>query len=261
MEKLKNKTIVITRSTEQSSVLRDYLMKLQVNVLDLPSLIIGPPNNIQPLENALAQIKTFDWIIFSSVNGVKSIDRQLKFKNKSLKEYNKFFKIASIGIKTANYLNQIGVEVDFIPPQFVSDSLVNNFPFLNNKSKILIPRVESGGRTILSNSLKKIGAEIIEVPAYESYCPSSIPDKTLKVLKQNLVDAITFTSSKTVLHAYKLINQYFDSNINELFNNLKIVSIGPSTSVTCRKVFGRVDQEAKIHDINGLIAACNDCFH
>jgi len=163
-----------------------------------------------------------------------------------------------VGLKTANSLNKIGVQADFVPPDFVADSLINNFPFPAAGLRILLPRVQSGGRTLLAEAFGKAGAHVLEVPAYESYCPQDIPEKTLKALDNFEVDAITFTSGKTVSHVSKLMKDYFGNNWKEKLMKVKLISIGPQTSLICEKYFQRVDKEAIPHTLEGLLNACID---
>ncbi len=253
---LLGKTIIITRAQEQQAEAKNSLQALGARVLDLPALKIGPPDNFEKLDNALEEIKKFDWIIFSSANGIRFVEERLKIKSLSLSMFSDSLKIAVVGRKTAKKLNQIGVEANFIPPEFVADSLIQNFPENKNGLKILLPRVQTGGRPILADSFEKSGSIVEEVPAYESRCPESIPSETLTALIQNKVDLIAFTSGKTVYHTYKLIYQYFGDEWEEKFINIAIISIGPQTSLSCLKYFRKFDREAHPHDIEGLICAC-----
>ena len=253
---LKNKTIVLTRSLGQQSDSRKLFEALGARVLDLPSLIIGPPDEWGPLDDALEELNDFHWIIFSSSNGVEYVEQRLRLKDCSIAECPKTLKIAAVGRKTAEFLEQVGAEPDFIPPEFVADSLINNFPVSGAGLKMLIPRVQSGGRTILAESFGEAGAHVVEVAAYESRCPENIPQITADALDNFEVDAITFTSSKTVFHTYKLMKDYFGDKMDEKIKLVKLISIGPQTSLSCRKYFRKIDMEAEEHDMNGLAKAC-----
>jgi len=154
-------------------------------------------------------------------------------------------------LQTAQILQKQNIQADFIPPNFIADSLVENFPESLTGKKILFPRVESGGREVLVKELTAKGAEVIEVPAYESCCPQSIPAAAEYALVNNTVDIITFASSKTVLFFSQLTARIFKYN-PENFARICIASIGPQTSKTCQTVFGRVDIEAEEYTLEGL---------
>ena len=250
------KRIIITRSQDQQVDACRLLSELGAQVLELPALIIGPPDDWEPLDKALLKINEFDWIIFSSINGVKNLEERIKFLGLSLNDSFRDLKVAAVGRKTASYLNDLGIKINFVPPNFVADSLINNFPKLNKGAKLLIPRVQSGGRKILVQEFQKLGVMVVEVPAYESRCPNSIPSNTINAINNQKIDVIAFTSGKTVFNTAKLMSNHFGDQWLNIFKNINIVSIGPQTSLICLKVFSKVDKEAEPHDLEGLIKAC-----
>ncbi len=255
-ESLKGKTIVITRSESQQAEARGLFESIGARVLDLPALVIGPPDDLAPLDNALSDLNSFNWIIFSSVNGVQAVEQRLKLIDSSLLSKPKVLKIAAVGRKTAKYLAHIGITCDFVPPEFVADSLIKFFPVPFNDLRFLIPRVQTGGRTILAKAFREAGGYVVEVPAYESKCPQDFPSETAIALKNMEVDAIVFTSGKTAAHSAELMSKYFGEEWQKIIFNVKLISIGPQTSNSCEKYFNRVDQEALQHDLDGLVSAC-----
>ena len=152
-------------------------------------------------------------------------------------------------------------KISFVPPRFVADSLVENFPQNHQGLKLFIPRVQTGGRSMLSDSFKSNGAEVTEVAAYESSCPQLIPQKTIDALHSRKIDIIAFTSGKTVINTVSLFKQYFGENWLKLIENIKIVSIGPQTSISCTNLIRKPDQEANPHDLEGLLKACLELNH
>ncbi len=253
---LSGKAIIITRAKSQESSTRKSLESLGARVLDLPSLVIGSPDEWGPLDDALLELDSFHWLIFSSSNGVEALETRLGLQGKSLSSRPNTLKIAAVGRKTANCLEDVGIKADFIPPNFVADSLIDNFPAPVYGLKMLLPRVQTGGRTLLTQAFGEAGARVVEVAAYESRCPENIPEITSNALMNQEVDIITFTSSKTVINTVKLMNKAFGNTWHQKLENVKIISIGPQTSKTCEKYFFRVDEEAIPHDIDGLIKAC-----
>ena len=258
---LKGKTVILTRAQNQQIKSRRLFESYGARVLDLPALIIGPPTEWDLLDTTLEELDRFDWLIFSSANGVEAVQQRLLRKNKTLSNLPSTLKLAVVGRKTANSLDQFGIKADFVPPDFVADSLIANFPLPVRGLRMLLPRVESGGRAILAESFSEEGANIVEVAAYESTCPENMPQKTLEALCNFEVDAITFTSSKTVLHVTELMKKYFGNQWQKKLNTVKLISIGPQTTISCEKYFQRVDKEALPHTIDGLIQACIDCIN
>ena len=161
-----------------------------------------------------------------------------------------------MGRKTAQVLDDLGAAADFVPPSFVADSLIDHFPVSGWGLKMLLPRVQSGGRTLLADAFGEAGVRVVEVAAYESGCPATMPEPTATALEGGDVDAIAFSSGKTAEHTAQLLEQRFGPDWAERLEGVKLVSIGPQTSRSCRQCFGRVDAEADPHDLEGLAEAC-----
>ena len=251
-----DKKIIITRAMEQTSEAHEIFRNNGAEVFDLPSLVIGPPDDWGPLDEVLQEIYKFDWIIFSSANGVKNVEERMKQFGLSLSKISQTIQIAAMGRKTASLLSEMNAKISFVPPGFVADSLIDHFPQNPKGLKLFIPRVQTGGRSILSDYFKSKGAEITEVAAYESSCPQDIPQRTMDALNSGKIDIIAFTSGKTVINTVSLLKKYFGENWLKLFEKIKIVSIGPQTSNHCEKLIRKPDQEANPHDLDGLLKSC-----
>jgi uroporphyrinogen III methyltransferase/synthase len=253
---LTGKTILVTRSMGQSSQFSDRLIASGATVIEMPTLEIGPPSSWEALDNAIAHLSDFDWLILTSSNGIDYFFERLIAQGKDTRVL-AGVKVAVVGEKTAHSLKQYSIRADFIPPNFVADSLVENFPEELNSKKVLFPRVESGGREVLVKELTLKGAKVIEVAAYQSCCPSSIPPAAELALQNRKVDVITFASSKTVQFFCQLTNKIFSNNsdASQFLEGVCIASIGPQTSKTCHALFGRVDVEAQEYTLDGLTQA------
>ena len=226
----------------------------------MPALVIGPPSSWEELDGAIACLSDFDWLILTSSNGVEYFFERLFTQGKDARALADV-KIAVVGKKTATSLKACGIKPDFIPPDFVADSLVEHFPEPLEGKKVLFPRVESGGREVLVKELTVKGAEVTEVAAYESGCPAQMAPEALEALQKQKVDVITFASSKTVKNFFQLLEaslpgdtEQFPTPVSGL-RNVGIASIGPQTSITCRQLLGRVDVEAKEYTLEGLTQA------
>jgi len=253
---LEGRTVVLTRAQEQQGEAHELFKAKGAKVFDLPALVIGPPDQWAPLDDALEVLEDFHWIIFSSSNGVRAVEARLQRLGKTLASRANKLKIAAVGRKTAISLEHLGVSPDFVPPKFVADSLIEHFPDSGLGIRMLIPRVQSGGRTVLADAFGKAGAKVVEVAAYESCCPKEMPEETVQAFIKKEVDAIAFTSGKTVVHTAQLMLKRLGASWKGTFDPVKVISIGPQTSVSCQKYFNRVDKEADPHDLDGLIQAC-----
>ena len=257
---LSGRTVAVTRAETQLGEARRLFEGAGATVLDLPALVVGPPDDWRPLDDALGELEEFHWIVFSSANGVEAVERRLQRFGGTLARRPPALRLAAVGRRTAAVLEELGARADFVPPAFVADSLIEHFPVSGWGLRLLIPRVQSGGRTVLAEAFAAAGARVVEVAAYETRCPEGLPSATLLALEQGRLDAITFSSSKTVSHTCTLLERSYGGSWREKVASLKIVSIGPQTSDRCQQLLGRVDAEASPHDLEGLVAACAACL-
>jgi uroporphyrinogen III methyltransferase / synthase len=254
---LVNKTILVTRAAEQLSKFTSLLQQQGATVVEMPALTITPPSDWADLDRAIANLSEFQWLILTSANGVDYFFERLADLGYDARALGKT-KIAVVGRKTAGVLQGKKLNPDFIPPNYVADSLVEHFPETLAGQKILFPRVETGGRDILVRELTSQGAEVVEVAAYQSQCPSQIDSSAWQALQQQEIDVITFASSKTVKNFDQLFQQQLQSlgiKQQNLLDQVCIASIGPQTSQTCHELFGRVDLEATEYTLEGLTTA------
>lgn len=250
---LQGQTILVTRSAQQSSTFRDLLEQEGATVVEMPALLITPPSSWDALDQAITNLSDFDWLILTSSNGVNYFFERLLTLGKDSRALSGV-KIAVVGKKTAASLKERGLHPDFIPPDFVADSLVEHFPEPLAEQSLLFPRVETGGREVLVKDLTAQGATIVEVAAYQSTCPGEIAPPASAALQNHTVNIITFASSKTVKNFRKLLEKTSNHPLS-LLENVCIASIGPETSKTCQQVLGRVDVEAQHYTLEGLTQA------
>lgn len=252
---LLGRSVVVTRAEQQQGEARRLFEQAGASVLDLPALVIGPPDEWGPLDDALRELDSFHWLIFSSANGVEAVETRLQRLGGSLARRPRSLRIAAVGRKTAAQLEALSAAADFVPPAFVAESLIEHFPVSGWGLRLLLPRVQSGGRTVLAEAFAEAGARVVEVAAYESRCPETMPDNTLQALANGAVDALSFSSAKTVLHTCQLLERSLGADWQQQIARVAVVSIGPQTSRSCRELIGRLDGEADPHDLEGLVTA------
>ncbi len=254
---LAGKIILITRAAGQAGEFRDLLTAQGARVLEMPTLEIQPPRSWQPLDDAIAQLESFDWLILTSSNAVTAFCDRLRAQQRDLRAL-AGLKIAVVGQKTAHCLADHYLLADFIPPDYIADALVAHFPESPAGQRCLFPRVESGGRDVLIRDLTAQGATVIAVPAYESGLPTHIPAAVTQALQTAALEVITFTSSKTVRHFNHLAATALALPLPELQRHLASVTlaaIGPQTAATCRETWQRLEIEAEEYTLEGLTAA------
>ena len=257
---LAGRRVLLTRAAHASSTSRDLFTGAGAQVIELPALIIGPPDDWGPLDAALQSLERFQWLIFSSANGVDALRQRLDHMHLRLDQGPTGPQLAAVGRKTAQAIQRQGWPMPFVPQDFVADSLLACFPEPVHSCRLLLPRVQSGGRPLLAEQFRRQGATVVEVPAYESRCPVTIPLAAATALAQGDVDVLTFTSSKIVRNTAALLAAHFGEHWQKHLARPKLVSIGPETSQTCRAVLGRVDAEADPHDMEALVAATGRLF-
>jgi len=257
---LDQKNIIITRSLEGILDIKKIFTTKGAKIYDFPAISIGDPDDLNSLDDALNQINDFHWIIFSSSNGIKFVDKRLRYFNSSLKECSKKTKIAVVGEKTAKTLDDFGIKADFIPPEFIAESLIDNFPISGYGLRVFLPRVQTGGRDLIADQFRKAGSRVFEAAAYETRCPGSIPKETIDVISKREVDAFIFSSGKTVSNSALLLEKKLGKDWLMYLDQTKFLTIGPQTTKICKKIFGRVDSQAQKYTFEGLLEAAINIF-
>jgi len=250
---LAGRTVLVTRSAGQSSTFTNLLHAEGATVLELPAIEIGPPSSWEALDGAIARLSQFDWLILTSTNGVDYFFQRLAAYSQDARAL-AGLKLAVVGKKTASSLRSHGLEPDFIPPDFVADSLVAHFPEPLAGRRVLFPRVETGGRDVLVQEFQQAGAEVTEVAAYQSGCTQTLTPDIRQALEAKRIQVLTFASSKTVQCFYQLLTHHGLAP-DVMLASVCLASIGPQTSDACRKCLGRVDLEAEEYTLEGLTMA------
>jgi uroporphyrinogen III methyltransferase / synthase len=237
--------IVLTRAEEQAAETAEILRALGAGVIELPTIAIRPPLSWAAVDTAIERLPTYDWIVFTSVNGVRFFFERLDSSAHDMRSLRA--KIAVIGEKTREAVQALHLKVDLLPNEFVAESLLESFSAHELAgSRILIPRAEVA-REVLPDTLRKRGATVDVVPAYRNAIPEDAATHAADVFA-NPPQWVTFTAASTVKNLLTLISR-------EALANTRIASIGPVTSETLLKHGLTVDAEASPYTIPGMIAA------
>ncbi|WP_320044144.1 uroporphyrinogen-III C-methyltransferase [uncultured Desulfobacter sp.] len=245
------KKIVITRARAQASGLVAELNRLGAQCIEIPTIKIAPPEDKKPLEAAIDNLDQYNWLVLTSVNGVKFFFDTLFKKGKDARALG-HLKFACIGPVTKERLADYGIISDILPETYQAESVVDAFSGLDmTGKKVLLPRAKKA-RTILPEQLTHMGAQVDEVTAYETRLASEGKALLIDMLKAGDIDAVTFTSSSTVTNFLNLLD---GQNPPALLDGVLLASIGPITSDTIRAQGLKPDIEADAFTIEGLIAA------
>jgi uroporphyrinogen-III synthase len=257
-----NLQVLITRAETQSAEFSRLLEQEGMTVWDMPTIEITPPSSYDTLDRAIRNLKEYDWLVFTSANGVNFfLDRltELGLSLDVLTNCNK----AVVGRKTARVLEEYELEADFIPPNFLSSELARTFPIEKapHETQLLYPCLETGCRDEWVRELETLGYSVQMAAAYDSRCPQGMPMEVLKRLTSAQIDVATFASPKTAVHFRQmLIDAIGEKKTDQVIGNLSIAAIGPVTAAACLQQFGKVDIQPQEYTIEGMTAAIQRNF-
>ncbi len=244
--------IVVTRSREQASELVKQLTELGADVLEIPTIQIKPPKNGGPLRDATKHIGLYDWLVFTSPNGVAAFFREFFQRHDDVRELG-VVKIASIGAATTERLAELHLGVDLQPAEFTSEALLAEFKrsVSCENLKFLLPRADLADER-LARGLEDLGAIVDDLDAYETVPDTQDRNGHRARLLNEGANVVTFASSSTVVNFCKLIDL---AALRRQFPKMRFVSIGPQTSQAARSQGLEVAREATVHTIPGLVEA------
>jgi len=250
------KRILITRARDQSAEFAAQLRGLGAEVIEFPTIEIVPPTRWKELDQAIDQLKSYNWLIFTSANGVNFFWERLKEKGKD-HPFPSSLKICAIGPATAYQLEEKGIRVDYTPKEFIAEAILEGFEKMAIKGKrILLARAKEA-RDVLPEGLRKMGAKVDVVEVYRTVKPRGGSKRLKQLLTEGRINAITFTSSSTVNHFAELLQK---EDLRELLRGLVIACIGPVTARTAKGLGMRVQIQPKEYTIPGLTKAIAEYF-
>ena len=254
MKPLFGKKILVTRARSQASKLTAALEELGAECIEAPAIKIVPPaDDYEALDKAIGQLDKYNWLIFTSTNGVEHFWHRLVAGGKDARVLYKA-RICAIGAATAQALASHGITADVVPERYQAEGIIEA---LDNEliagTKILIPRAAEA-RALLPEALTKAGAQVDVVVAYETVMGDAEAVEIRNSLAKGEIDVVTFTSSSTVENLLKILKE------PELLKEAQLAAIGPITAETMQKNGLTADIVAAEYTIEGLVQSIKEAF-
>ena len=224
--------ILVSRAREQAGALSVGLRALGAEVYEIPFIEIRPPRSYKSLDESLKLIGEYEWLILTSVNGVRAMFERMAKLNIP-KRVLAHINIAAIGPATRSAIEREGLKVAVTPKEYVAESIVESLADKVRGKRVLLCRAKIA-RDVIPRELRRMGAFLDVVEAYENVVPQSSRVELRAVLRDPLrrPHAITFTSSSTVKNFADLLGKQKSSS----WKNIQFAAIGPVTSATLREL-------------------------
>jgi uroporphyrinogen III methyltransferase/synthase len=246
-------TVVVTRTRQQQSDLSAALAALGARVIQAPAIELHPPKDFTQVDRAILNSARFDWVIFTSVNGVSFTRKRLAEIGKDARIFGNA-KIAAIGQPTAQAIaRELCLKVDLCPGSFVAEALGQELASRRQIAgkRFLLLRADIA-RPVLNQMLQENrAADINDVAIYRTRPAGSLPPEFLQALQAGRINWITFTSSSTAKNFFRLLGK----DPQEQVKNVKLASIGPVTTATLKELGFEATVQAEKFTIEGLVEA------
>jgi len=226
------KRIVVTRAREQASDFLVRLNELGAACIEFPTIEVVPPQSWDALDGAIMRLERYQWVLFTSVNGVKFFFERLNALGMDVRKM-KDLKVGVIGPKTAQAIEQKGINPDLVPDEYRAEAIVTGMKEEVTGVRILLPRATKA-RDVLPIELVNRGAIVEEVPAYQTIKPDKDTGHVREMLEQGAVDMVTFTSSSTVNNFMEMFQNERDQ-LQKWMENVAVACIGPITAQTAEE--------------------------
>ena len=239
---LSGRTILVAGSEDRVPKLRDALRDQGAAVVPFPTVRIDPPSDYHPLDEALQQWSSFDWIVFTSAHGVDAVANRARTLHVNLR--NTRARIAAVGPVTRAALQRNGLPADAVPTEYVTDAIAGLLGDIRGR-RILLPRSRIS-RQSLPDALRARGAEVLQVDAYDAVPAASTPSPA----PGSRFDYVVFTSASS---AENLASLMPEGDFSRLLERTPAAAIGPVTAEAARMLGFRIAVVAQDHTIEGLV--------
>jgi uroporphyrinogen III methyltransferase/synthase len=248
------KRILVTRARRQARNLSRLLAQKGAQPVELPVIEIQDTSDTKELEKAIRNLSQYNYLVFTSINGVEAFSRQLYSAHMDSRALSGL-KIGAIGPATAEALEEIGIIPDYIPEVYSSRGFVTGLKRKNISGKrFLLIRADIADEE-MAQSINQLGGEVDEVIAYRTVLPAETSSQAREMVSSGQIDVATFTSSSTVTNFMTVFK-----NEKPSLEGVKIACIGPKTADTASRLGLKVDIVAQEHTIPGLVKALEEYF-
>jgi uroporphyrinogen III methyltransferase/synthase len=246
---LAGRTVLITRARSQASSLSEQLETLGARVLAVPTIEFADPPDWAPLDRAIEELPSFDWVIFTSVNGVVRFFRRFDDRCGG-RPFPAGIRLAAIGPATASALDARGLAPEVVPKVFRAEDLAAALPMAELRGKrVLIARAETA-REVLPETLAASGAEVVVAPCYRTVRPDVNVEEVTRAITDGRVDVVTFTSSSTVSN---FVDLFPEGEAARRLRSVAVACIGPITAETAKSLGITPAATAEEYTIPGLV--------
>lgn len=245
------KRILVTRTSEQAGRFAELLEGQGAKVLEIPLIEIVPPKSWEPLDQAIGRLESYQWVIFTSANGVDAFFRRLRERRQDARRLGAA-RICAIGPATAEALERHAVIPDVVPAEFRAEGVIEALkPYDLQGVKILLPRAEVA-RDLLPKDLERRGATVEVVPVYRTVQSSTAREVLKPLLQDRKIDLVTFTSSSTVTNFVEALAK---EDLKAICNGVRVACIGPITQKTAEGFGLPIDIVPEHYTIPSLVDA------
>jgi uroporphyrinogen III methyltransferase/synthase len=244
--------VLVTRASEQAGELSRLLLELGAEPVECPTIRIVPPASWAELDEAVADLKTYQWLVFTSVNGVKPFMERLKHRGLDGRAL-AGLRLCCIGPRTADALAAYGLRADLVPSEYQAEGLLEAMTAAGVAGqRVLIPRAAMA-RELLPEQLRRLGADVRVVTAYRTVLPEIEADRVKDLLRKQALHVLTFASSSAVRNFCRLFAS--QEEMRQLSQGAVVACIGPVTAKTAQAEGLRVAITAAENTIPSMVGA------
>ena len=249
------KRVLVTRAKAQASELSNLIRARGGEPIECPTIDIGPPDDWAEVDEAIEQLATYQWLVFTSVNGVKAFMQRLWYHRRDARAL-AGLQVCCIGPRTAEEVRQFGIDADLVPETYQAEGLIEILTRAGvSGQRVLLARAAQA-REILPDELERLGAFVRVVKVYKTVVPAIEREHVQQLFRDRLIDVVMFASSSTVRNFFQLFDGVRD--LKKHLNGTIIASIGPITAETIREMGLDVHVMAAQNTIPALVQSLVD---
>ncbi len=254
---LEGRRILVTRAAEQAEAFQQQLRRRGAVPVECPTIQLVPPPDWAAVDAAIRDLAGFDWLILTSVNGVRFFLGRMQELGKDVQEL-KNCRVCAVGPKTADALAAQGITPDLLPEQFTGEGVVAAFQGIDLQGRqVLFPKAD-GARDLIPQQLRSMGAAVVDPVVYRNIMPVELPEAARQALEQHQLAAVVFSSPSTVRNLTALAGGI--TRLKEMLHGMAVASIGPVTTRACQELGLVVAVEPEQATLDSLLDGLEQFF-